>query len=401
MIFDNNTTSLGSMNIPMAEGYDGNIGVALALIESARNDYSMFKGLLAVDAKELAINNESAGFVNESEVIALKEASVKGIVDKIKQLFTKLIAKIKSIFHTLISKLNALYMKDKDLVKKYEKELYRKTNLGNMEIKWRKVKTSPTDCTLTSNISKFDETDAVSKYSTDSVERFKHYAGCEEVDVLETATDTCFEDEDTIKLSEANCGGIRGICSFLSGYSAGLKKITRANNEQVKNIENTIKELDRNYNSNYKTMDGNAVGDFNKKYDMAVSYQSALLKTIAAQNECIKIEYKQYKAAFMKAVAANDKKLEESAVIADAFAEAAANEVEDVISAALTTEQISKICNASKNVLDAGVSDDPSKLTYGKDRYTTDRSTVSTEGKKCSSVKGTCESSIFDAIEYV
>ena len=110
MIFDNNTTSLGSMNIPMAEGYDGNIGVALALIESARNDYSMFKGLLAVDAKELAINNESAGFVNESEVIALKEASVKGIVDKIKQLFTKLIAKIKSIFHTVISKLNGLYM---------------------------------------------------------------------------------------------------------------------------------------------------------------------------------------------------------------------------------------------------------------------------------------------------
>ena len=41
MIFNSNTTSLGS-TIPMAEGYDGSIGCAKALIESAQNDYAMF-----------------------------------------------------------------------------------------------------------------------------------------------------------------------------------------------------------------------------------------------------------------------------------------------------------------------------------------------------------------------
>ena len=90
----------------------------------------------------------------------------------------------------------------------------------------------------------------------------------------------------------------------------------------------------------------------------------------------------------MKAIAANDKKLEESALYLDAVAEAACQEVEDVISGALSTEELSKICNASKNVKDADVSDDPDKLTYGPNYYTRNGSYVPTDGSVDSTVVG-------------
>ena len=136
MIFDMNIDTPSS--IPMAEGYDGSIGCAKALIESAQNDYAMFRAMLESDARE--IQAMKSGYVNESEIISLQEATVGGIWSKIKEIFQKLIAKIKSIFANFLAKFRSLYMKDKDLVKKYGQQVMRKSNLGNMSIKWRKTK---------------------------------------------------------------------------------------------------------------------------------------------------------------------------------------------------------------------------------------------------------------------
>ena len=103
MIFDNNSTALGSMDIPVVEGYDFQTGTAKLLIESARNDYAMFKAMLAVDSKEAQIRNESAGYVMEGELMSLSEAAGSGIWQKIVELFNKLLAKIRSIFSNFIS----------------------------------------------------------------------------------------------------------------------------------------------------------------------------------------------------------------------------------------------------------------------------------------------------------
>ena len=121
MIFNMNTNY--SNNIPMAEGYDGSIGCAKALVESARNDYAMFRAMLDV---------------NESSIIALNEATVGGIWSKIKELIQKLIAKIKSIFANFLAKFKSLYASDKKLIKDYGTKVIRK-RLDKMEIKWRKV----------------------------------------------------------------------------------------------------------------------------------------------------------------------------------------------------------------------------------------------------------------------
>ena len=98
----------------------------------------MFRAMLESDARE--IQAMKSGYVNESEIISLQEATIGGIWNKIKELFKKLIAKIKSIFANFLAKFRSLYMKDKDLVKKYGQQVMRKSNLGNMSIKWRKTK---------------------------------------------------------------------------------------------------------------------------------------------------------------------------------------------------------------------------------------------------------------------
>ena len=76
----------------------------------------------------------------------------------------------------------------------------------------------------------------------------------------------------------------------------------------------------------------------------------------------------------MKAVTINPKKLKETADYAEVMAEAAAQEVEDVINGALSAEQITKNINiASKNVLDDGVSNDYFANEYDKcSTYTDD-----------------------------
>ena len=123
MIFDNNSTTLGSIDIPVVEGYDCSTGAARALIESAKNDYAMFNAMLKVDFREAHIQNGGDGYVTEGEIMSLSEATVGGIWQKIKDLFKSLIAKIKSIFTNFIARISSLFMKDATLVKKYKKQL--------------------------------------------------------------------------------------------------------------------------------------------------------------------------------------------------------------------------------------------------------------------------------------
>lgn len=386
MIFDNNTTALGESVIPMDEGYNCPYGTALALVESARSDFAMFEAMLGVDAREMRIRRESTGVVAEGEVTSLSEAATGGIWKKIKELFAKLVAKVKAIFHNFMAKINGLAMKDKDLVKKYEKELLRKTNLGNLEVKWSKVKKDPLKDTLkTADYSNLDG--MANNWKEDAGDRVEYYLGCEAGEFDQKFHEDHFEDEDTVKLSEI--GGIRGINTYLSGFAKESSTMNKNINTLTGKLEKLVHEADKRANDAAKEDKGDdAIKKANKTYDMAQAYQTAVLKENQAILNAIKFDYKQHKAAFMKAVSANDKKLEESALYLDAVAEAACQEVEDVISGALSKEELSKICNASKNVKDADVSDDPDKLTYGPNYYTRNGSYVPADGSVDSTVVG-------------
>lgn len=380
MIFSGNTTALGASTIPMAEGYDCSYGASLALVESARNDLAMFQALVHADYKEMAICKESTGVMQEGEISALHEAVGGGIFKKIAELFRKLVAKVKAIFHSFMAKINGLAMKDKDLVKKYQTELARKRNLDKLEVKWRKRKGEPT------TVKAFAKGEG---WASDSWDRVKHFIG-KDVDSIDEFIkediNAVLEDEDTVTLG--SIGGWRAMANFISEYAKKSKDMQSNMDKTTRELEKLVKEYDKAASNaageSVKDKDNaekaSAVETANKEYDMAQAYQTAKLAEMQVLTKISTIEYKQNKAAFMKAVAANEKKLEESAILLDAIAEAAEEEVDNVIQSALSDEEISDLSAASTNVKDGDVSDDPDKLTYGPDKYTDDASFDDAEG---------------------
>lgn len=411
MIFSGNTTALGATSIPMAEGYDCSCGVSLALVESARNDLAMFNALIQADYKEMSICSESTGVMQEGEIAALHEAVGGGIFKKIAELFRKLVAKIKSIFHNFIARIRGLISKDADLVKKYQKELgLRGTKLNNkLEVKWRKARGNHSSVTFNVIPDDFDENAAVTNHKDDAWDRAKTFIANDDLkrtdntsEYIKEYINSALEEEDTVKLGEV--GGWDGVCDFISNYrkkvdemesnmrkSEGiLTKIVEKYDKKAKAMATAVvnkTEIDRGPED--QDADGHTTGGKSaavqkdvdnavKQYEMAQAYQTIVLANINATQQIATIEYKQNKAAFMKAVTVSDKKLEESMIFAEAVAEAAENEVEDVINGALSNEELSDLCSATSNVKDGDVSDDPDKLTYYKDNNFTSNASFST-----------------------
>ena len=399
MIFNTDTTTLSS-NVAMAEGYDCSTGTALALIDSARNDRAMFEAMLGIEAK--ACQLESAGYTNESgEMLALQEAAAGGILKKIADLFKKLAEKIKTIFHNFFSKINSLFLSDKQMVKKYEKEILRKTNLSKLQIKWRKLKKDIP--VINENVQDKYESAEWAEDAEDRENNMYKALGYGFVDidnVHDSYIEEYLEDEEKDEMSTFNITA-RTILTDLKDNMP--KKITKAKNtcdKLILNIDKKAKELNKKANSYASTKTDpykqDEMDNLNKKYTMAVVYQDCQMKINAAYIDVLKIQYKQTKAAFMKCISANDKKLEESAVWADAIAEAAEDEVTDVLQNAISKEEISDINNASSAVKDSDVSDDPNELVYSDDPDTTK---VPTAGTKDANI-GTKEAAFFGQMLY-
>lgn len=398
-IFMNNTTSLNS-SIAMAEGYDCSYGIAQALVESARNDFAMFKAMASIDAKEIQL--KESGVLDESSLVSLQEAAISGIWKKIKELFAKLVAKIKAIVHSFMAKINGLFMKDKDLIKKYKDNIRSKIGkIDNLEVKWRKISSNAT----IPDIGTYSLKELGGYYNPDTEEIYKKFlGGKEKADYHKETIDEYFDDVDTVKISEI--GGASKIITNFESFSNELNKFDKKNRDGIKSVENLVKQADDASKAELNKAtekDPNEAGikSANETYDVAKVYQDCYLMVLAAGKEILTIGYKQYKAAFIKmaAVDKNSKKLEESAYL-DALEEAAANEVEDVINSALSSEELSKICNASKAVKDADVSDDYNKLTYGQDCYSDNGSYVRTDGSIDSNIVGKHESFDFNAPIY-
>jgi hypothetical protein len=368
----------------MAEGYDCSFGPALALVEGARNDYAMFRAMLNVESRELQIRNESAGYVTEGEIAALQEATGSGIWTKIKELFSKLVAKIKAIFHNFMAKLNSLTKSDKEMVKKYKVEILKKGNIGKLEVKWRKLKSGnaidqvTTLSTAVRGLNSFTQ-----KYSEEYNARFKTMSDpykCEPDELEEVFMSEVFADDDATTYTIDEIGGPRSICKYLEDFEGKKKNITKLVNDMTRDLDKLVKEANTKIDEAAKSSDANADDNIqaaSHTYDMAVAYQDFMLKRSSLAMDAIKIEYKQNKAAFMKAIAANNKKLAEATLL-DAIAEEAEQEVEDVISGSIDDVDLTNTNNASTNVLDPGVSSDPDALVYADDPDYTEADTAGT-----------------------
>lgn len=376
MIFNNNTTVLGPSTIPMAEGYDCSYGTALALIESAKNDRVMFEAMLNIEAQELNIRNSSNGYVVEGQIQALAEASLSGIWNKIKELLKKFIAKIKAIIHNFVAKIQSLFMKDKEFVKKYGNEVRRKDGIENLEVKWRKVKKSPLTETIETVSDNPDFGKDSEKWDEDREKRISKYLDGKDFDDYEEyLMGVFFEDDEPNTYQIKEIGGITNITTYLEGYGKKAQEQEKAANKFSSKIESYVNKLNKMANEKVtkekelndsesaddttKTHATALVTIANHAYDMALAYQEAHLKKNQIILDAIKIEYKQYKAAFVKAVSANPDKLKENAILLDAIAEAAEDEVEDVIDGAINAvDTFEDSADSTENVKDADVKND-------------------------------------------
>lgn len=128
------------------ESYVGAIGAYQMMEESSMNQNAIFNHVLGCDFVEAQADH---GFVSESTLEAVNEASESGIFGKVVAFFQKLIEKIKGIINNMIKKIEAMFTKDgKKLVNKFKKDVQQKMNNGeftdSFKYKWSKFNESKT-----------------------------------------------------------------------------------------------------------------------------------------------------------------------------------------------------------------------------------------------------------------
>lgn len=96
----------------------------IAATEMATNHNSFMK---AIALNELAAYEQTG-----STDVLYESVNIKGIFEKIKMFFKKIIEKIHKIFHTFIAKMGSWFGNNKSFVQKYEKEIIKKwSNVSN------------------------------------------------------------------------------------------------------------------------------------------------------------------------------------------------------------------------------------------------------------------------------
>lgn len=124
------------------ESYSGTADLYKVMEETSINTHSIFNHIIGCDFAEASTKH---GYMNESNLEAINEASLKGILGKVIEFFKKIGEKIKGIIKNAIAKLDGLFKKDtKQLFKKYEKTVQKKMNTGvyddKFTYKWSKPK---------------------------------------------------------------------------------------------------------------------------------------------------------------------------------------------------------------------------------------------------------------------
>ena len=119
------------------DSYNSVTGCAMAFLESQQNDLALFNATIANDFQEVAALQEGYEVLNES---------VSDVIEKIKQIFIKLLAKIKGIFQAFLAKLRGTFSSNKNLYDDYVKQINKYYNWKDFKVKnFRKLKGGGTD----------------------------------------------------------------------------------------------------------------------------------------------------------------------------------------------------------------------------------------------------------------
>ena len=153
-IFTSNTLSSISgvdySDLPALEGYDAVTGCATAMLEVHQNDMALFNAAIMEDFKEVAAMNEGVTVLNES---------ASDVLNKIKEIFKKLLQKIKGIFNAFIAQLSQTFGSAESVYNKYKKQISAYNKWGKFEVKkFREVKGKGPVLTKLAEVGKYADT---------------------------------------------------------------------------------------------------------------------------------------------------------------------------------------------------------------------------------------------------
>lgn len=331
------------------ESYSDSTAGARALLESVQNDRAMFDALIAGDFSEAKAMHEGA--INESDIMVLTEGTVRDIWDKIVAGLKKVWSKIKGIFQSFLAKMDALITKDnKELYKKYSSEFAR-ASWDKRTFKFRKrtnnepsiddFKTGLENLTAAVEGKTAEQVKTATEDYKDE-DNFLRLLGqtignnepSKESEYQKEMMDYMFEDID--KSTEGKDIGTSYIIKIMStDYTIAKVKRDLAQTERkftkaVKDAEREQRDKTKAYTDAEKANDGkkskgkdddgneieitaedkqsnrdNANLDMLKAdyaYTKAVTDERVCTKFTSAKLACVKFEYSQARAVFMKVV---------------------------------------------------------------------------------------------------
>jgi|GEM_PF-2811719 len=348
-LYSNNRTYLSDVDVPALEGYNGNVGIATAMLEATQEDLKFFDMIIARDFQEAEMN--VSGYTNEAEMSVITEGALANAWTKIKEFLKKLLAKVKAIFSSIMAKINGTIISDnKKLVEKYKKAVLSK-NLKDMKYKWANEtgktfdymacnKEYSQDLAHIANASTVDAVTAyMEKHEDDMIDAYYSAligSNIEAGDFAKEAHELFFDEVE--EMDEGAESLKTTVMSDLMSCKKELSELEKKQREIEKKIADEIKAADKRASEAAKKVpakDGSAsdadkleLAKANAEYRVHVKYQTVIL---AANRELInacKFSISQNRAFFTKAAAYNPKAKNESVELFDAIDEAVEFDVE-------------------------------------------------------------------------
>lgn len=246
--------SVSTIEVEPAQGYYGEAGSYLSMIESYQDDMEIFKAMILHDVEEADIMAGEGGYMTESvieELGAIQENFVMNFFSKIKEFFMKLLARIKNIFKGFIAKVESMFTSDiKGFYDKHKKTIYGK-DLSKFKIKVSKPKPSGIPdfkISYTLDVEALSESDKLDSLiedfdSDDEKEKIIALIASGLISIKDFEKEfheLCFEDADEEE-------GMKAV-HIVEPYCTSNKQITnikKANDSLTKAIADIIKEIEK------------------------------------------------------------------------------------------------------------------------------------------------------------
>lgn len=266
MFSTNRISSIGDFHVEAAEGYQGEIGVQLAMVESQQNNYAIFEAALRNDFQEASLTRQGS-----DELFAFQEGSMSGILENIKQFFVKLLAKIKGLFQAFMAKFDSHVMKDnKAFHDKYSKAVYGK-NLAKMKAKYsvpnnyvfefkvganstekNKPSMNVADLVIGNKVEKLIEDFESDEFICNVLNACTPKVNINSAkDYDKDVHDACFKDEEEV---EGFASIIHVVGGLLAGKTNKVKDIEKSNDSLTKEIQDMIKSIEKSKDAILKVM---------------------------------------------------------------------------------------------------------------------------------------------------